>query len=87
MIEVGELTVRVGRDALASAGTRPARPTDADCVRIEHTGGSSSIVMRPDGRIEITTRDKDVTIDAGAGAINLKASRVDVAVTSAMNVH
>jgi len=43
-------------------------------------------VMHADGRIEIRTQDKDITIDAGAGAINLKATSVDVAVTSAMNV-
>lgn len=86
VIEVGELTIRVGRDALAAAGTRPARPSETDGVRIEHTGGGSSIVMHADGRIEIRTQDKDITIDAGAGAINLKATSVDVAVTSAMNV-
>jgi hypothetical protein len=86
VIEVGELTIRVGRDALAAAGTRPSRPSDADGVRIEHTGGGSSIVMRADGRIEIKTSGKDITIDAGSGSINLKADSVDVAVSSAMNV-
>ena len=87
IIEVGELTIRVGKDALASAGTRPAFASDRDCVRIEHTKGKSSITMKPTGEIEIRTDNKDLTFDVGSGTIKMTAATVDVSVSSEMNVH
>ncbi|WP_213308000.1 hypothetical protein [Paraburkholderia sacchari] len=85
VIEVGELTVRVGSDHLGNAGKRPDRPQDQGSVTIEHTSGQSSIVMKQDGSVTITA--KNITIDAGDGTITMKANSVDVQVKSNMNVH
>ncbi|MFX1677562.1 hypothetical protein PWR63_35930 [Paraburkholderia sp. A2WS-5] len=87
IIEVGELTVRVGSDHLGNAGKRPDRPEQKNqgAVTIEHTSGQSSIVMAQDGSVTITA--KNITIDAGDGTITMKANSVDVQVKSNMNVH
>lgn len=85
VIEVGELTLRVGSDHLGNAGKRPDRPSDQGSVTIEHTSGQSSIVMKQDGSVTITA--KNITIDAGDGTITMKADSVDVQVKSNMNVH
>ena len=87
IIEVGELTIRVGRSALANAGTRPTRHSDQDCVRIEHTAGGSSITMKPNGEILIVSNNQNLTLDAGSGTIKMIAATVDVAVSNNMNVH
>jgi hypothetical protein len=84
IIETGELTLRVGRNDLANAGTRPARPSDDGSITIEHHGGAT-IVMKQDGSVTITA--KNITFDAGDGTITLKADSVDVQVQSNMNVH
>ncbi|QVN21766.1 hypothetical protein [Burkholderia pyrrocinia] len=85
VIEVGELTLRVGSDHLKNAGERPARPADQGSVTIEHASGQSSIVMKQDGSVIITA--KNITLDAGTGTITMKANSVDVQVQSNMNVH
>lgn len=83
-IELGSLVVRVGRNQLQSAGTRPAAASDAGSITIEHQSGESSIVMKQDGSIVI--KGKAITIDAGAGDITMKANKVDVQVATAMDV-
>ncbi len=82
VIEVGELTVRVGD--MQNAGTRPARPGDAHSVTIEHVSGESMIVMRQDGTIVI--KGQNIEIDAGSGDITMKANNVNVQVGTAMDV-
>ncbi|SCE98720.1 hypothetical protein [Micromonospora mirobrigensis] len=85
VIELGELTVRVGRAQLQGRGHRPARAAAADSITIEHAGGGSKIVLKQDGSITITgTR---IDLDAGTGNINLTAANVDVHVSGSMNVH
>ncbi|MDZ8258029.1 hypothetical protein [Nostoc sp. ChiQUE01b] len=87
IIEVGELTIRVGKDSLKDAGKRPERPDDKDSVTIEHTKGGSKIVMKPDGSVEITAKKirfdtsqstDGIELDAGNGSINLKAKTISV---------
>ncbi|MGC4816495.1 hypothetical protein [Micromonospora sp. DT63] len=92
VIELGELTVRVGRAQLQGRGQRPARADEADSITIEHAAGGSSIVMKQDGSITITATRID--LDAGDGAVNISggtvsiaADDVDVQVDNAMNVH
>jgi hypothetical protein len=85
IIEVGELTIRVGRDSLKDAGERPERPEEENSVTIEHTQEGSKIVMKQDGTIAIT--GKNIELDAGTGTITLKANTVDVQVSREMNVH
>ncbi|MEV0154968.1 hypothetical protein AB0H57_14645 [Micromonospora sp. NPDC050686] len=85
VIELGELTVRVGRAKLQGRGHRPARAADADSITIEHAGGGSKIVLKQDGSITIT--GKRIDLDAGSGNINLTAANVDVHVSGSMNVH
>ncbi|MGW0202989.1 hypothetical protein [Nonomuraea sp. NPDC003201] len=63
VIEVGELTVRVGKAALQEAGTRPERAADGQSVTIEHADGRSKIVMKADGTIQIVA-GKDLEITA-----------------------
>jgi hypothetical protein len=86
VIEVGELTVRIGRDdKLKNAGERPARGL-ADAVTVEHAGGGAKLVIDKDGKVTITA--KNIELDAGAaGTITMKAKDVDVHVRGSMNVH
>ncbi|GAA4878655.1 hypothetical protein [Actinomycetospora straminea] len=90
VIEVGELTIRVTREALSSAGTRAKRAGEvengpADSVTIEHADAGSSIVMTSDGTVHITA--KRIALDAGDdGEISLNAKSVNVTVGEAMDV-
>jgi hypothetical protein len=83
-IEVGELTVRVGKEQLRAAGTRPPDPSERGNVTIEHAKGGAKLVIKQDGSIEIV--GKSITLDAGTGNINLKANKVAVSVADAMEV-
>ncbi len=82
VIEVGKLTIRIGRDQLRPAGERP--PVAADPVTIEHAGGKARIVIRQDGSISIETeRDLELTAE---GDIRMTAANVQVRVTGTMDV-
>jgi hypothetical protein len=84
VIEVGELTVRVGRDdSLKAPGERPARGT-ADAVTIVHAKKGSSIVMKADGAIEIEAK-AGLALKA-ANDITLEAKNVLVKVETKMDV-
>ncbi|ESA32884.1 hypothetical protein N836_24155 [Leptolyngbya sp. Heron Island J] len=101
IIEVGELTIRVGKDNLQKAGERPKRPEkneEKNSVTIEHTKEGSKIVMNPDGSVEITAKtiklkskskkkEEGIELDAGQGTITMIAHKVDVQVSDSMNVH
>jgi hypothetical protein len=82
-IEVGRLTVRVGKQGLKAAGARPA-PVDAD-VAIEHADGKTRLVVKADGTIEIKAASR-LTLTVDNGPIELNASSVEVKVANAMNV-
>ncbi len=82
VIEVGELTVRVGRDTLGSAGTRPARG-ETDGVTIEHSSGAR-IVVKQDGTVLIEAA-QDLELKAG-GDIKMDAANVKVTVSGSMDV-
>ncbi len=85
VIEAGELTIRVGRADLKSAGQRPARG-DTDSVTIEHTGGKAKVVIDQNGKVTITA--KSIVLDAGSdGTISMTAKKVDVQVSDCMDVH
>lgn len=83
VIEVGELTIRVGRDKLKNAGERPARGT-ADSVTIEHSAGEASITIDQNGKISI--KGKSIELDAGSGDIKMNAANVKVTVSGSMDV-
>jgi hypothetical protein len=85
VIEVGELTVRVGRGKLKNAGERPARGSATDGITIEHSEGGAKIEIASDGKITIHAK-KNLELISDAD-ITMKAKNVDVAVDSAMNVH
>jgi hypothetical protein len=81
VIEVGELTVRVGANSLSSAGTRPARASDQGSITIEHADGGASIVVKSDGTITIHAAknlelksDADITMDAKNVKVTLSAN-------------
>jgi hypothetical protein len=76
MIELGSLVVRVGRDKLHMAGTRPELPDATGSISIEHVDGGSAIVMKQDGSILI--RGTSIEIDAGSGNVTIKAKQVDI---------
>jgi hypothetical protein len=84
IIEVGELTIRVGKGGLKDAGERPDRPDVEGSITIEHTKGESKIVMKPDGSVIITA--KNIEFDAGGGKITMKAKNIDVNVSESMNI-
>ncbi len=75
VIEVGALSVRVGKSNLTKAGSRPQAPGE-DSITIEHRGR------------KVLTVDKNgnITLDAGSNNITLKAANVDIEVTGAVNV-
>ncbi|MFE6868114.1 hypothetical protein ACFVFS_16315 [Kitasatospora sp. NPDC057692] len=83
VIEVGELTVRVGRKALHGAGVRPERSGREQAVTIEHADGGASVVIAADGTITLTGRN--LRFEAQE-TIAMKAENVKVAVTGHMDV-
>jgi hypothetical protein len=85
VIEVGELTVRIGRDNLKDAGQRPERASQADSVTIEHVDGGASIVIKSDGTISL--KGKKIQIEAtDNGDIEMKANNIKAQVTGAFDV-
>ncbi len=84
VIEVGELTIRIGREALGAAGGRPGRTPEADSVTIEHADGNARLVMKPDGSVLI--QGTSIALDAGDGDITMSANNVNVSVQGAMDV-
>ncbi|GEM_PF-2169642 len=86
VITVGELTVRVGADALTAPGTRPARPeasADQGHITIEHLGGAK-IVMKSDGTILISGKNLQIKAEQD---VSIEARKVDVKVSDKMDVH
>jgi hypothetical protein len=84
VIELGSLTVTVGKAKLQSAGRRPVQAKPDGSITIQHSAGGSEIVMLQDGTIRI--KGKAITLDAGTGDISLKAANVKVKVTGKMDV-
>ncbi len=84
VIEVGELTIRIGDLKSMSEQPRPKRSDDEQAITLEHTAGSK-IVMDKDGNITITAA-KDITLDASNGTITMKAQDVKVKVDNAMDI-
>jgi hypothetical protein len=85
VIEVGELTIRVG--TLKRAGVRPERASLEHGVTIEHVDGEAKITIDQDGKIVIEAK-ADLELVSKEGDIKLTASQgsVDVSVQDAMNV-
>jgi len=81
VIEVGQLTIRVGTDLLSDAGTRPE--IAASAIHIEHAKGST-ITIDQDGNVTISSA-ADLTLSA-AGNMTLDASAIAVKVSSSMDV-
>lgn len=84
-IEVGELTIRVGRADLTAAGFRPDPPATEDAITIEHTEQGAKITIKPDGTITIHAA-KDLELNAPNGEIKMDAVGVKVSVDTAMEV-
>lgn len=80
IIELGELTIRIGRDSLKKAGERPDRADEEDSITIEHVTGESSIVMKSDGTVVI--KAKKIQFEATQGGIDLTASNGNINLTS-----
>lgn len=83
IIEVGEFTIRIGKENLRDAGTRPERPDDEGSMTIEHTKGGSKIVMTSDGSIVISAKSIEFNAD---DTITMNAKDVNVHVSGSMNV-
>jgi hypothetical protein len=78
VIEVGELTIRVG-NVLQDAGKRPKRG-----VQVDHKSNSAQIVVSEDGAITIRA-SKNIEIKTD-GDITLDANKVNVKVKTSMDV-
>ena len=95
VIEVGELAVRVTRNSLTQAGSRPARGSVQDGITIEHVDGSAKITIGSDGKItihanqglEIVAAQGDISITAQSGDVKLQGTNIDAQVSGQMNVH
>jgi hypothetical protein len=83
IIEVGELTIRIGRDSLSQAGERAERSAEADSVTIEHADAGSKIVMKWDGTVVIEAKNVEFNVEED---INIEARNVNVKVSGAMDV-
>jgi hypothetical protein len=64
VIEVGKLTIRVGKDSLLTPSTRPL--IDPEPVSIDYDGGRAEIRIAQDGAITIRT-SKTMTLEAAEG--------------------
>jgi hypothetical protein len=95
VIEVGELTLRVGRNSLKQAGQRPERGSEENGITIEHADGDAKITIDKNGKITIhaqqglviTAEQGDISLEAKAGDVKLKGTNIDVQVSGQMNVH
>jgi hypothetical protein len=83
VIEVGEITIRVGRGSLRPAGERPERSEDDGAVTIEHADAGTCIVMKSDGSVEI--KADNILFEAN-NKITMRAQNVDVEVSGTMDV-
>jgi hypothetical protein len=83
VIEVGELTVRVGRNAMKDAGKRPERSDMDGAVTVEHADGGAKIIIKNDGTIIIEGKKIELT---SSGDIEIKAANVKVGVSGSMDV-
>jgi hypothetical protein len=92
VIEVGELTIRAGKEKLKGAGERPT--PGAETITIENAEKEAKITIDKDGTIVIHAA-KNLKVEAPEGDLeltaknNLKltASKVDVKVSDKMDVH
>lgn len=84
IIEVGELTIRIGRDSLRPVGERAERADEENSVTIEHADAGSKIVMKSDGTVVIEAA-KNIELKAEED-INIEARNVNVRVSDAMDV-
>ncbi|HEX7245271.1 MAG TPA: hypothetical protein VF245_06890 [Solirubrobacterales bacterium] len=84
VIEVGELTLRVGADSLGDAGERPERASEQGSITIEHADGGASIVIGSDGGVRIHAA-KGLRLEAEQD-IELDAANVKVTVDGTMDV-
>lgn len=82
IIQVGALTIRIGKDALVDTSTRPA--LDAATVVIEHVDKKARIEIAQDGSITIETPE-NLTLKAKK-EIRMEAADVKVKVTNKMDV-
>ena len=84
IIEVGQLTIRIGKETLKDAGKRPDAVADDEAITIEHAGKGTRIVITSEGAlilestesIEIAT-EKDLNISAQNVNITV-AGKVDI---------
>ncbi len=76
MIEVAGMTIRVGQEALKSAGTRPAGADEEEALRIEHGDGLSRIVLKKGGEVEIHA--KKITLSTEGVTATIDSSKLDV---------
>jgi hypothetical protein len=84
VIQVGRLTIKVGKDQLPTVGTRPTEVT-GPAVTIEHADGKAGITIDQGGKI--TLHGSDIQIDAGSdGKVSITAKTVDVSVGDKMKV-
>lgn len=81
VIEVGKLTLRVGKSR--GMNDRPSHSA-GESISIEHSDGKASIRIGQDGAITITGHS--ITFDAGDGTIAMSAKDVTVSVSNHMTV-
>lgn len=88
VIELGELTIRVGRNSLRPVGERPKRAKDDGgddgAITITHADGKASLVIKADGTIVIHAA-KDLRLEAD-GDVKVKARNVEVQVDGKVDV-
>ncbi len=83
VIQVDKLTLRIGADSNAKAGTRPAHGNKA--FTLSHADGKAEITMDQNG--VITLKGERINIDAGSnGTVAITAKDVNINVQNRVNV-
>jgi hypothetical protein len=83
VIQVGKLTLRIGPDDNAKAGTRPTAESAAFAIR--HADGKAEVTVDQNG--VITLKGERIRLDAGSnGTVEINARDVNISVGNRVNV-
>jgi hypothetical protein len=78
VIEAKGFRIAVGEGILPSVGTRPKVPNDlANSIVIEHSSGTK-VAIDSSGKVELTTKGKDVSIGTGGVTLKVGSSGVEI---------
>ncbi len=84
IIEVGQLTVRIGKDTLKPAGKRPDDVAAGEAITIEHAGKGTRIIINTDGTLVLESKE-NIEI-ATEKNLNISAANVNITVSGKVDI-